>query len=149
MIHRVEKEPSFIEFLESAYDEYYDSGDMPDFAAITLGKLEDEDDDFSLEDCLAQVEYLDSFMTEADEGDVSEPEIVKEKKGNGVSVKIKGHEYRYVSPDITTGNLYNTAHDLWANGGQYRVINFLKKNALCYYGAKNNNPDGKKLVGIK
>lgn len=80
---------------------------------------------------------------------VTDAKIVHEKKGTAISVKINGTEYRYVSSTKSTADLYRSFMGMLkhANAG-YKAINWLKKNALEYYGSKNPSEEGKKLVGL-
>lgn len=76
---------------------------------------------------------------------MTKPELVKETNGSGVKIVWQGHEYRYVSPDMDSNTLLRKAIGMWNHaGGGYQLLNWLKKNALCYYGCKN--PQGKNLV---
>lgn len=80
---------------------------------------------------------------------VTDAKIVREKKGTAISVKVNGTEYRYVSATKSTADLYRSfmGQLKHANAG-YKALNWLKKNALEYYGSKNPSPEAKKLVGM-
>lgn len=134
---------NFRAVLESAYEDYYPHGLSNDLAAITLGKLE-EQADFNINEMIELACSLPQVLNE-DATNVTNPHIVQEKKGKGISVTINGKEYRYVSPDRSTEDLFRSFMGMYkhANAG-YKALNYLKKNALCYYGAKN--PKGKELI---
>ena len=134
---------NFRAVLESAYEDYYPSGLSNDLAAITLSKLE-EHAQFNINEMIELACSLPQILNE-DATNVTNPHIVQEKKGKGISVTINGKEYRYVSPDRSTEDLFHSFMGMYkhANAG-YKALNYLKKNALCYYGAKN--PKGKELV---
>lgn len=134
---------NFRAVLESAYEDYYPHGLSNDLAAITLGKLE-EQANFNINEMIELACSLPQLLNE-DATNVTNPHIVQERKGKGISVTINGKEYRYVSPDRSTEDLFRSFMGMYkhANAG-YKALNYLKKNALCYYGAKN--PKGKELV---
>lgn len=134
---------NFRAVLESAYEDYYPQGLSNDLAAITLGKLE-EQADFNINEMIELACSLPQVLNE-DATSVTNPHIVQERKGKGISVTVNGKEYRYVSPDRSTEDLFRSFMGMYkhANAG-YKALNYLKKNALCYYGAKN--PKGKELV---
>lgn len=134
---------NFRAVLESAYEDYYPHGLSNDLAAITLGKLE-EQADFNINEMIELACSLPQVLNE-DATSVTNPHIVQERKGKGISVTVNGKEYRYVSPDRSTEDLFRSFMGMYkhANAG-YKALNYLKKNALCYYGAKN--PKGKELV---
>lgn len=135
---------NFRAVLESAFSEYYPRGMSNDLAAITLGKLEENDQDFSINEMIELANSLPQMLNE-DAINVTNPHIVHEKKGLGISVTVNGKEYRYVSPDRATPDLFRSFMGMYghANAG-YKALNWLKRNALCYYGAKN--PKGQELV---
>lgn len=134
---------NFRAVLESAYEDYYPNGLSNDLAAITLGKLE-EQADFNINEMIELACSLPQILNE-DATNVTNPHIVQERKGKGISVTVNGKEYRYVSPDRSTEDLFKSFMGMYkhANAG-YKALNYLKRNALCYYGAKN--PKGKELV---
>ena len=134
---------NFRAVLESAYEDYYPSGLSNDLAAITLSKLE-EHAQFNINEMIELACSLPQILNE-DATNVTNPHIVQEKKGKGISVTVNGKEYRYVSPDRSTEDLFHSFMGMYkhANAG-YKALNYLKKNALCYYCAKN--PKGKELV---
>lgn len=134
---------NFRAVLESAYEDYYPNGLSNDLAAITLGKLE-EQADFNINEMIELACSLPQILNE-DATNVTNPHIVQERKGKGISVTVNGKEYRYVSPDRSTEDLFRSFMGMYkhANAG-YKALNYLKKNALCYYGSKN--PKGKELV---
>lgn len=80
---------------------------------------------------------------------VTDAKIVREKNGTAISVKVNGTEYRYVSATKSTAELYRSfmGQLKHANAG-YKALNWLKKNALEYYGSKTPSEEGKKLVGL-
>lgn len=135
---------NFRAVLESAFSEYYPRGMSNDLAAITLGKLEENDQNFSINEMIELANSLPQMLNE-DAINVTNPHIVHEKKGLGISVTVNGKEYRYVSPDRSTPDLFKSFMGMYkhANAG-YKALNWLKRNALCYYGAKN--PKGQELV---
>ena len=134
---------NFKAVLESAYEDYYPHGLSNDLAAITLGKLE-EQANFNINEMIELACSLPQVLNE-DATIVTNPHIVQERKGKGISVTINGKEYRYVSPDRSTADLFRSFMGMYkhANSG-YKALNYLKRNALCYYGAKN--PKGNELV---
>lgn len=134
---------NFRAVLESAYADYYPHGLSNDLAAITLGKLE-ESAEFNINEMIELACSLPQLLNE-DATNVTNPHIVQERKGKGISVTVNGKEYRYVSPDRSTEDLFHSFMGMYkhANAG-YKALNYLKRNALCYYGAKN--PKGKELV---
>jgi hypothetical protein len=82
---------------------------------------------------------------------VTDAKIVKEKKGSGISVKVNGIEYRYVSKDKSTDDLFHSFNGILKHGNAgYRALNWLRKSALRYYGGQEStlSDEGKKLVGI-
>lgn len=130
--------------LESAFSEYYPCGMSNDLAAITLGKLEENDQNFSINEMIELANSLPQMLNE-DAINVTNPHIVHEKKGLGISVTVNGKEYRYVSPDRSTLNLFKSFMGMYKHAtAGYKALNWLKRNALCYYGAKN--PKGQELV---
>lgn len=135
---------NFREVLASAYECYYNEGLSNDLAAITLGKLEENDSKFDISEMINLANSLPQALNE-DATNVTNPHIVQERKGKGISVTVNGKEYRYVSPDRSTEDLFKSFMGMYtrANAG-YKALNYLKRNALCYYGAKN--PKGKELV---
>jgi hypothetical protein len=139
-----EARSNFRSVLESAYADYYHKGLSNDLAAITLGKLEENDQSFSINEMIELASSLPSLLNE-EATNVTNPHIVHEKKGLGISVTVNGKEYRYVSPDVSTPELFRSFMGMYkhANSG-YKALNFLKRVSLCYYGAKN--PKGKELV---
>lgn len=139
----------FTDTLDAAYESYYDKGQMPDMAAIILGNLSQSslnENYRNMYDIMEQASHLDGFLMEGG-APVGEPKIVKERKGKGVSITIGDKEYRYVSPDISTDDLFKSAYGMWKHGGGFKVVNYLKTHALCYFGAKSPDPYGTKLVG--
>lgn len=134
---------NFRAVLESAFSEYYPRGLSNDLAAITLGKLE-EKADFNVNEMIDLANCLPQSLNE-DAINVTNPHIVHEKKGLGISVTVNGKEYRYVSPDRATPDLFKSFMGMYKHAtGGYKALNYLKRNALCYYGAKN--PKGQELV---
>lgn len=135
---------NFRAVLESAFSEYYPCSMSNDLAAITLGKLEENDQNFSINEMIELANSLPQMLNE-DAINVTNPHIVHEKKGLGISVTVNGKEYRYVSPDRATPDLFRSFMGMYghANAG-YKALNWLKRNALCYYGAKN--PKGQELI---
>lgn len=144
-----EIQSNFYDVLECAYEDYYAHGKGTDIAAICLGKLEESVDNFELVESL--LSGCGSLLFEGlneDGTNVNNAKIVKERKGTGLSVLINGKEYRYVSPTQSTEDLYKEfTKQLEVSNTGFRALNWLKKNALCYYGCKK--PEGKELVGMK
>lgn len=135
---------NFRAVLESAFSEYYPRGMSNDLAAITLGKLEENDQNFSINEMIELANSLPQMLNE-DAINVTNPHIVHEKKGLGISVTVNGKEYRYVSPDRSTPDLFRSFMGMYGHAtAGYKALNWLKRNALCYYGAKN--PKGQELV---
>lgn len=135
---------NFRAVLESAFSEYYPRGMSNDLAAITLGKLEENDQNFSINEMIELANSLPQMLNE-DAINVTNPHIVHEKKGLGISVTVNGKEYRYVSPDRSTPDLFRSFMGMYGHAtAGYKALKWLKRNALCYYGAKN--PKGQELV---
>lgn len=129
------------EFLESVLDLYPDN-DRNDHIYEFLGVLEESIT--PNKNKISEVNKLDP-VNEMSAVYMTKPELVKEKKGYGVSIKWQGHEYRYVSPNMDSEVLLRKAIGMWNHaGGGYQLLNWLKRNAFCYYGCKN--PKGKELV---
>ena len=105
-----------------------------------------------INESIASQNYLDALnesKTIDEATNVTDAKIVKEKRGSGISVKINGKEYRYVSPSKSTEDLFKSFNGMLNHGNAgWKALNWLKKNALCYYGSKNDSEEGKKIVGI-
>lgn len=127
---------NFTSVLESAYDSYPDNPQR-DYIGIVLGS----DNQFLSE----SLNFTDPDDMNEMALNVTNPHIVQEKRGKGISVTVNGKEYRYVSPYRSTEDLFKSfmGQMRYANAG-YKALNWLKKNALCYYGSKD--PSGKDLV---
>lgn len=142
---------NFRNVLESVYSEYDDTlNESHDFVGICLMKMNESGMEFINESINSQMEIgsLNESMLNEDL-EVTNPHIVKEKKGSGISVTINGKEYRYVSPDRSTSDLFRSFMGMMKyakNGG--KALAYLKKNSLCYYGSKNDSEEGKELLGI-
>ena len=142
---------NFKNVLESAYDTYGDINESHDFIGICLNELDNNSFEF-INESISTQNYLDSMneskVLNEDGTNVCNAKIVKEKRGTGLSVMINGKEYRYVSPSKSTEDLYRSFNGMLkhANSG-YKALNWLKKNALCYYGYCSASEEGKKLVG--
>lgn len=81
--------------------------------------------------------------------DVTDAKIIHDGKGTAISVKINGKEYRYVSATKSTPELYRSfMGQLKHAKAGYQALNWLKKNAMEYYGSKNPSEEGKKLLGL-
>ena len=140
----------FQNVLESAYSDYYDQGLMPDMAAITLDALTGLiHTEYHTITEMIENQYEIASIEELNESapPVGEPKIVKERKGKGVSITIGSKEYRYVSPEIPTDELFKSVYGMWKHGGGFKVVNYLKKHAVCYFGARKLDPSGLALVG--
>ena len=133
---------NFYEILDYAYDHYYDHGLMDESVAEIITSAADP---FVVIKNL--YESYNSLLEAAPK--VGEPKKVKEGKGYGVSITIGGKEYRYVSPDVDTDKLFKSVHGMWTHHAGMRIVHYLRKNALCYYGAKTPSQEGKDLVGYK
>ena len=142
---------NFRNVLESAYDNYELINESHDYVGICLNEMDNGSMELINESMDLDSEYNisinESILTEGT--NVSVGTIVKEKKGTGLSVTINGKEYRYVSPTKSTEELAKSFNGMMkhANAG-YKALNWLKKNAICYYGSKNDSEEGKQLVGI-
>ena len=139
---------NFRAVLESAYEDYYPQGLSNDLAAITLGKLE-EQADFNINEMIELACSLPQVLNE-DATSVTNPHIVQERKGKGISVTVNGKEYRYVSPDRSTEDLFRSFMGMYKHASAgYKALNYLKKNALQYYSGKSPSEEGRELVGYK
>jgi hypothetical protein len=140
---------NFVNVLSSAYEDYPESY-CHDFIGICLTQLQEGHENFINEsmEAMTNPEY-DFFNESVNEAlNVTDPKIVKEKKGTGISVMVNGHEYRYVSPTISTEKLFKSFTGMLAHGNAgFKALNWLKKNSLCYYGSKNDSEEGKSYVG--
>lgn len=139
---------NFKAVLETAYEDYYNEGLSNDLAAICLGKLEESADFALIENIVHLASGLPMTLNESEnffEGvQMANAKIVQEKKGKGISVEINGKEYRYVSPTIPTDDLFHSFEGMMKHGAGGKALAYLKKHALCYYGAKN--PEGADLI---
>ena len=134
---------NFYEVLNYAVDKYYTNGTMKESAAILV--------DGSI-DPLVVIDRLNDLNAKSLEeagGQVSEPKKVKEGNGYGVSIDINGKEYRYVSPEIDTDKLFKSVHGMWEHHAGFKIVLYLMKHALCYYGAKKPSQEARELVGYK
>ena len=115
---------------------------MPESAVIAMNESIDP---FEIIDTLNENLYEDfEMLVEA----IGEPTKVKEGRGTGLRITIDGKEYRYVSPDIPIDKLYNSVHGMWKHHAGFKIVQYLMKNALCYYGAKKPSQEGRDLVGF-
>lgn len=133
---------NFYTVLRYAKDNYLTDGCMPESALLATNESINPSDIIS-----TLSESIDS-INEASVR-IGEPHKVREGKGTGLSLTVNGKEYRYVSPDIDIDSLLRSVHGMWKHGGGWNIVNYLKKNALCYYGAKRPSQEGKDLVGYK
>lgn len=78
---------------------------------------------------------------------LSDMKVVREGAGSGVSVRMRGKEYRYVKPGMSAEELLAFLEDLMVEGGPGEVGKYLRTQCLCYYGSKNDSEEGRKLVG--
>lgn len=135
---------NFLEVLYSSYNSNNDMNESRDFVGILLTMHESNGDlslmseamDFNDEESLLESEQV-----------VTDIRIVDEGKGKSISLKVNGKEYRYVSPTKSTEELYRSMMGMmkYAKSG-YKALNWIKKNALCYYGCKSISEEGKELV---
>lgn len=132
---------NFYSVLNYAKRNYLSEGLMPESAVLALNESIDP---YDIIDTLN--EELD-YLSEASSVSIGEPTKVKEGRGAGLKITINGKEYRYVSPDIPTDKLIHSVHGMWEHHAGWKIVNYLKKNALCYYGAKNPSQEGRDLVG--
>lgn len=135
--NKISARSNFRAVLESAYDSYPNNPSR-DFLGICLNL---NDRDFINESIAMQSEG--SFLLNEMALVVSNPKIVNERKGKGISVTINGKEYRYVSQDMPTEDLYRKFMGIYKHSST-RAFVWLKKNSLCYYGCRN--PEGSDLV---
>lgn len=79
---------------------------------------------------------------------VTDARIVRVGNGTAISVKVNGTEYRYVSATKSTADLYRSfmGQLKHANAG-FRALGWLEKNALEFYGNKQDTP--KKIENTK
>lgn len=134
---------NFYEVLRYALDRYYSEGFMKESAAIVVANKKI---DPSL--VIDSRNRLEKNLFEAAKS-ISEPKKVKEGKGEGVSIGIDGKEYRYVSPEIDTDKLFKSVHGMWTHHAGFKIVQYLMKHALCYYGAKNPSQEARELIGYK
>lgn len=118
-----------------------------DYKSTNLHSEMLESIDLSSDICAELISGEDDKLDEAI--NVTDAKIIREKNGTAISVKVNGTEYRYVSATKSTADLYRSfmGQLKHANAG-YKALNWLKKNALEYYGSKNPSEEGKKLVGL-
>ena len=135
---------NFYNVLNYAVENYYEEGIMNESAAILA--VNSSIDPFVVIDSLNK---LGINLSEASGGQVSEPKKVKEGKGYGVSIEINGKEYRYVSPEIDTDKLFKSVHGMWEHHAGFKIVQYLMKHSLCYYGNKVPSQEGRELVGYK
>ena len=115
---------------------------MPESAVLAMNESIDP---FAIIDTLNENLNEDyEMLVEA----IGEPTKVKEGRGTGLRITIDGKEYRYVSPDIPIDKLYNSVHGMWKHHAGMKIVQYLRKNALCYYGAKKPSQEGRDLVGF-
>lgn len=139
---------NFKQVLESAYEDYYEQGKSNDLAAITLGKLEEKVEDFYVNEMIDLSCSLPGLLCEAGVN-VTDPHIVQEKKGKGISVTVNGKEYRYVSPDRSTEDVFRSFMGMYSKAiAGYKALNWLKRNALQYYSGKSPSEEGREIVGF-
>lgn len=146
---------NFIQVLQSAYESYDSTmNESHDFIGICLNELDSSNNDleFINESLQFQNESQDNPLNESQKlneaTNVTDAKIVKEKKGSGISVKINGKEYRYVSPTKSTEDLFRSFNGMLKHGNAgWKALNWLKANSLCYYGSKKNSEEGRQIVG--
>ena len=124
------------------YSNRHHSRFMPESAVLAMNESIDP---FEIIDTLNESLNEDyEMLVEA----IGEPTKVKEGRGTGLKITIDGKEYRYVSPDIPIEKLYNSVHGMWKHHAGFKIVQYLRKNALCYYGAKKPSQEGRDLVGF-
>lgn len=90
-----------------------------------------------ISDTYEGLEFVDQGESTIDEAlSLSDLKVVKEKNGSGLSVKINGVEYRYVSDDKSPAQLLKTVQGM-AKHNPGRALAWLKKNSVNYYGGKD------------
>lgn len=67
---------------------------------------------------------------------VSDVKIVKEKYGKGVSVTLNGVEYRYISDELDSDELYQKVVGLMKKAGPGVVTKYLNRHAIPYWNSK-------------
>lgn len=144
---------NFRDVLESAYESYDSSlNEAYDFIGICLNEMDSNSMEFINESIQSQnnLDPLNESQRIDEATNVTDAKIVKEKRGSGISVKINGKEYRYVSPTKSTEDLFRSFNGMLKHGkAGYLALNWLKKNSLCYYGSKKDSEEGREIVGYE
>ena len=143
---------NFRNVLESAYDNYEDINEAHDFIGICLNTM-DSSDSFINEAISSQSSGINTLNESLNEAtNVTDAKIVKEGKGKGISVKVNGKEYRYVSPTRSTEDLFKSFNGMLKHGqAGYKALHYLMANALQYYveDARDFSQEGRDYVGYK
>ena len=139
---------NLIEVLQYARDNYKESNELNPIAEGTLIRLESDQDVILREavelQCALDADYIEdnSDLDNIDEGtNVDNLKIIKEgPKGEAISVMVNGHEYRYVPIDKSVEELFKSVNGMMKHAkAGYRALNYLKKNAILYYGSKKTS----------
>ena len=144
---------NFRNVLESAYDNYEDINEAHDFIGICLNTM-NESNSF-INEAINFQSNEDNVINESiinEATNVTDAKIVKEGKGKGISVKVNGKEYRYVSPTRSTEDLFRSFNGMLSHGkAGYKALQYLMGNALQYYveDARDFSQEGRDYVGYE
>lgn len=133
---------NFIGVLKSAHECYYNEGLSNDKCMIILEAFEND----SSKTLSEFINIESTVLNEASDNlKITDVKVVKEKYGYGLSLRLNGTEYRYVSDQYDTHTLYYKFMKMlsYANAG-YKALNWLKKVSIQYYGGVRFNKDKKK-----
>ena len=65
--------------------------------------------------------------------EITDPKIVQENHGQGLSVRINGAEHRYVAEDVDTETMLSKVMRLQESGDASVALGWLRDNAFLYY----------------
>lgn len=140
----------YIRLLESIVDAGRHNNKMFDYANITLRMLKSRDRRSQIiGESLAKGRGITlSFLMEARTSTwLKDPKIVREGAGYGVSVMMRGKEYRYTKEGMTAQELLDEINAIWDEEGPGEVGKFLRNECLCYQGSKNDSIEGRVRAG--
>ena len=120
-----------------------------DFKSVLLSIVESGEASDIVEQIYEDVfsgDFVDLCMYDLSEEEIDEasanysnPRIVKEKYGDGVSVMFGDVEYRYISDEYTSADLLKKLEGIMRHQGAGQIKKWLDRHAMKYWDSKKGN----------